>query len=69
MEKHGALMLAPVYELLFGKGEYWSSESSLVLNEYQITISYKTYKSDHADDMLAIKNAKLTPGTNDQYNV
>ena len=52
MEKHGALMLYPVYELLFDK-DY------LALTEDEIAISYKTYKSD---DMQAIIDEKLTPG-------
>ena len=50
-------MLAPVYELLFGK-----YQPSLELSEDQISISYKTYKSDNADDMQCIIDQKLTPG-------
>ena len=56
MEKSGALMLAPVYELLFGK---WS----LLLTEDQISITYKTYKTDEAADLQEIINQKLAPGT------
>ena len=47
-------MLAPVYDLLFNE--------KVALSEDQIAISYKTYKSDDANDMQAIIDQKLTPG-------
>ena len=53
-------MLAPIYQLLLGKDEYWGP--SLKLTEDQIAISYKTYKLDNDDDMQAIVDEKLTPG-------
>ena len=53
-------MLAPVYYLLFGKNTEY--EPSVELNEDQIAISYKTYKSDRADDRQAIIDGKLAPG-------
>ena len=63
LEKPGALMLAPIYELLFGKhGTFSWSDPSLELTEDQIAISYKTYKSNKAADRRAIVNGKLTPG-------
>ena len=63
MEKQGALMLAPVYQLLFGKHmSFLNPEPSLELTEDQVAISYKTYKLDNADDRQAIVDGKLTPG-------
>ena len=53
LEKPGALMLYPIYELLF---DY------LALADTQISISYKTYKRDNEDDMQAIVDGNLTPG-------
>ena len=57
-------MLAPIYQLLFGEhnGPFWDPKPSLELTEDQVSISYKTYKSDKLDDMRAIVNGKLTPG-------
>ena len=60
LEKPGAFMLAPVYQLLFGKNKSW--EPSLELTENQIAISYETYKTDKADDRQAIVDGNLTPG-------
>ena len=54
LEKPGALMIFPIYQLLCG--------DFLALTEDQIAISYKTYKSDFPDDMQAIIDGKLTPG-------
>ena len=51
-------MLAPIYKLLFQH----FSEPLLELTEDQVAISYKTYKTDNADDMQAIIDGKLTPG-------
>ena len=56
LEKPGALMMWPIYQLLFDR--YY-----LNLTEDEIEISYKTYKSDSADDMRKIIDDKLTPGT------
>ena len=61
LEKPGALMLYPIYQLLFGKMAW--RDPVLKLTENQIAISYKTYKSDNADDMQAIIDQKLAPGT------
>ena len=61
-------MLAPIYELLFAQNKS-HREPSLELTEEQVTINYKTYKSDNADDMRAIVNEKLTPGTCINYTV
>ena len=63
LEKPGALMLAPVYQLLFGENgkEYWE-DPSLVLIEDQITINYKTYSSDKPSDMKKIAKNRLAPG-------
>ena len=56
-------MLAPVYQLLFGKHmTFVNPEPSLELTEDQIAISYKTYKSNKADDRQAIVDGKLAPG-------
>ena len=60
LEKPGALMLYPIYHLLFGNNSYY--EPSLELTEDQIAISYKIYKSSDADDMQTIFDDKLTPG-------
>ena len=57
LEKPGALMLAPVYKLLFG-------EDSLALTENQVVISYKTYKANNRADMQEIVDNKLAPGDN-----
>ena len=56
LEKPGAFMLAPVYKLLFVYTDY------LCLNEDQIIISYKTYKSDKPSDMKKITVNRLAPG-------
>ena len=55
-------MLAPIYQLLFGEHDPFLDKVSLELTEDQIAISYKTYKSNKADDRRAIVNGKLTPG-------
>ena len=55
LEKPGALMLYPIYQLLF-------DESFLFLTEDQISISYKTYDSQNEGDMQALIDEKLTPG-------
>ena len=63
MERPGALMLYPIYQLLFGEhGEYSWEEPFLELTEDHITISYKTYKSADEADMQAILDQKLAPG-------
>ena len=49
-------MMWPIYQLLF-------DTNYLKLTEDEIAISYKTYKSDSADDMQTIVDDKLTPGT------
>ena len=54
-------MIFPIYHLLFGEDKS-DREPSLELTEDQITISYKTYKIDLADDRQAIFDGKLTPG-------
>ena len=59
--KPGALMLAPIYSLLFAKNGLYNNHS-LELTEDQIAISYRTYKSNNTDDMQAIIDGKLTPG-------
>ena len=59
LEKPGALMLAPVYQLLF-RGFH----NSLCLSEDQITIGYKTYKADNQSDMQKIIDQQLAPGKN-----
>ena len=56
----GALMLAPIYNLLFAENK--NDRPSLELTEDRIAISYKTYKSYDADDMQKITDEKLTPG-------
>ena len=67
LEKPGAVMLAPVYQLLFGQidsvdyQKYDLKTKSLALTEDQITISYKTYKADKPSDMREITD-KLAPG-------
>ena len=55
MEKPGALMIAPIYRLLF---DYYF----LTLTEDQVAISYKTYKSSNEKDRQTIVDQKLTPG-------
>ena len=57
LEKPGALMLAPIYKLLFGT---WSRD--LLLTEDQIAISYKTYKNHNPADMQEIVDQKLAAG-------
>ena len=66
LEKPGALMLAPVYQLLFGENKPHHYLPSLELTEDQVAISYKTYKSDDANDIQAIIDQKLTPGIRTQ---
>ena len=61
MEKPGALMLAPVYKILFGKF-FGDGTPSLELTEDQVAISYKIYKSGKADDRQTIVDENLTPG-------
>ena len=61
MEKSGVLMLAPVYKLFFGQNKEWIQ--SLELTEDQISITYKTYKTNKAADLQEIINQKLAPGT------
>ena len=54
-------MLAPIYQLLFGT-HYGSTDASLELTEDQITITYKTYKSDNDADLQQIVDQKLAAG-------
>ena len=62
-------MLAPIYELLFGKhGQQSWKTKSLELTEDQIAISYKTYKSHNPADMQEIVDQKLAAG-NEIYQV
>ena len=49
-------MLSPVYQLLFHEWRY------LILTEDQVTISYKTYKTDDESDMQEIIEQNLAPG-------
>ena len=53
-------MMYPIYQVLFGVD--YPDVPSLELAEDQIVITYKTYKSDNADDMQAIIDGRLTPG-------
>ena len=53
-------MLYPIYNLLLGRQERWNP--SLELNEDEISISYKVYKTADEDDMQTIIDDKLTPG-------
>ena len=76
LEKPGALMLEPVYKLLFGRcdftdepadssstGHYLASHGpSLELIEDWISITYKTYRSDNLDDMQTLMDQNLAPG-------
>ena len=55
MEKPGAIMLQPVYELLF-------DGHRLVLTEDQVAISYKTYKTSDEKDRQSVVDQKLAPG-------
>ena len=50
-------MSAPIYRLLF---QDWAD--SLKLTEDQVTVSYKTYKTDDQSDMQEIIDQQLTPG-------
>ena len=59
-------MLFPIYQLLFGEHEQRGYEQSLKLTEDQISISYKTYKSNRADDRQVIIDEKLAPGNYQQ---
>ena len=56
-------MLSPIYALLFGqnRGKLFPS---LDLVEDQISITYKTYKTDNKADMQEIIDQKLAPGKN-----
>ena len=57
-------MLAPIYQLLFGEHtDYNENYKSLELTEDQISITYKTYKTDEPAEMQEIIDQKLTPGT------
>ena len=60
MEKSGAWMIRPIYQILFGTHKSW--HPSLELAEDQVVISYKMYESDNASDMQVIVDEKLTPG-------
>ena len=65
LEKPGALMLYPIYDLLFGEKENDKGDwrrPFLELTEDQIAISYKTYKTDDPNDMQAITDGNLAPG-------
>ena len=62
LEKPGALMLAPIYQLLFGENELRHWMKTLELVEDQVSIFYKTYRSDNQVDMQAIVDQQLTPG-------
>ena len=57
-------MLAPIYQLLFGKYDHrvFGNGPSLELTEDQIAISYKTYKSHNPADMQEIVDKKLAAG-------
>ena len=55
LETQGALMLAPIHTLLF-------DQSLLGLSKQQVSIFYKTYKSNNPVDMQAIIDQKLSPG-------
>ena len=48
-------MLAPIYDLI-------TKWSYLALNEDQINISYKAYKTDNQRDMQEIISHRLAPG-------
>ena len=56
LEKPGAFMIWPVYELLFYKNFY------LALTEDQVNIRYKTYKTANESDMQEIIDQRLAPG-------
>ena len=62
MEKPGALMLAPIYQLLFGENELRHWMKTLELVEDQVIVFYKTYKTNNRDNMQAIVDQKLAPG-------
>ena len=66
LEKPGALMLAPIYQLLFGEYDN-SNYPSLELTEDQITISYKTYKTDNLPHLQEIVDQKLAPGNKSRF--
>ena len=61
LEKPGALMMYPIYQLLFGKHSDYDP-ASLELTENDVAISYKVYKSGKAADRQAIIDGSLTPG-------
>ena len=56
-------MLAPIYELLFNK-----TYDSLLLNQDQVKISYKTYKTEESNEMQEIVDQQLAPGTVSAWN-
>ena len=60
LEERGALMLAPIFDLLF-RSDY------LGLGKTQVTIFYKTYKTDDPADMQAIIDQKQAPGKTPNY--
>ena len=53
-------MLAPIYELLFGRYK-------LALTEDQVIISYNVYKAEESSDMQEILDKKLAPGKMNCY--
>ena len=62
-------MLAPIYQLLFGQnnGGPFREQPSLELTEDQITISYKTYKTDNPSHMQEIVDQKLAAGNKSRF--
>ena len=68
LEKAGAFMIGPIYDLLFcengrglANGRGWIK--TLELAENETVIYYKTYKTDDPDNMQAIIDQNLAPGT------
>ena len=60
LEKPGALMISPIYNMLFGEEEY--NPKKLLLSEGQVSLSYKAYKTQCDSDMQLIRTLKLAPG-------
>ena len=61
LENEGALMLEPVYRLLFGR-----NTANLGLTRDQVKVYYRTYKLNDPDDLQTITDQKLAPGMKNQ---
>lgn len=55
-------MIEPIYRLLFGQTGPYENFRFLDLTPDQVTIKYKTYRSNKAKDLKSITDNKLTPG-------